>query len=270
MKPLVCVQCGHKWYPQTSELPQRCPNCSSPYWNDPNKDPPKKVPRKFSYTKRKPRRTKATMELVRIKEDVLLMQAQLGDDAARNELLRIHTPFVTGIAKQYCRPYIELEDLVSIGLVALNARIAMYEFDHHHKYPGGLLAYAYKWIKWCMSDAEVKAKQLVFPEEAHWYFDEKEWVVPPTQEDGVMCGEVIEIAERVLDGRDLGIVRNYYIGEMTLHELGALYGISYERVRQLRDRAIHKIRVHLKLVGKSSSPTPVPRLGVWRVHEHKE
>lgn len=36
----LCLRCGHAWTPRSAEPPARCPECDSPYWNRPRRQPP--------------------------------------------------------------------------------------------------------------------------------------------------------------------------------------------------------------------------------------
>jgi RNA polymerase primary sigma factor len=66
------------------------------------------------------------------------------------------------------------------------------------------------------------------------------------QLDEVMLGEHLDRALRLLRPRDARVVRLYYglqgEREHTLEEIGHVLGITRERVRQLRDRALRELR----------------------------
>lgn len=32
---LLCLRCGHRWYPKREEMPLNCGFCKSPRWNKP-------------------------------------------------------------------------------------------------------------------------------------------------------------------------------------------------------------------------------------------
>src|SRR6185295_18358903 len=58
--------------------------------------------------------------------------------------------------------------------------------------------------------------------------------------------EEVQAALRTLPPRDARVLRLYFgldgNSEHTLEEIGTLFGITRERVRQLRDRALNKLR----------------------------
>ena len=37
-KVLLCSQCGHKWFPRTTQKPGLCPKCKSLRWDRPRKE----------------------------------------------------------------------------------------------------------------------------------------------------------------------------------------------------------------------------------------
>ncbi len=68
-------------------------------------------------------------------------------------------------------------------------------------------------------------------------------------EESVMASErseLIEDAMAQLDEREQFIIKNRYMAEETLklEEIGTIYGISKERVRQIEERALKKMRTH--------------------------
>jgi RNA polymerase primary sigma factor len=71
---------------------------------------------------------------------------------------------------------------------------------------------------------------------------------PDAEEEviGRLLGEEIDAALRTLPPRDARVLRLYFGleggREHTLEEIGAMFGITRERVRQLRDRALRSLR----------------------------
>jgi len=64
--------------------------------------------------------------------------------------------------------------------------------------------------------------------------------------EDAMLGELLDRALRLLRPRDARVLRLYYglqgEGEHTLEEIGQVLGVTRERVRQLRDRALRELR----------------------------
>ena len=196
-----------------------------------------------------------------MKEECLIMLTQLGDPGAREQLLYAHTPFVIKVAKHYRRSPVSMLDLISFGLYGLSKAIDKFEFDRG----ASLLSYARTWIRWEITEAVHREARCVRPQEMGGYFDDIEWTTPPPQEEDLIWEETwketLGIIEHVLDERSLGIVKDYYLEGMTLHEVGARYGISYERVRQIKDVALNKARGALELAKRrEDAPPPHPLL----------
>jgi RNA polymerase primary sigma factor len=75
--------------------------------------------------------------------------------------------------------------------------------------------------------------------------------IPPTDKDLVMESLKSEIqhALNVLSERERKVIEDSYginCQELTLEEIGAKYGLSRERVRQIKEKAIRKLRTCTK------------------------
>ena len=87
----------------------------------------------------------------------------------------------------------------------------------------------------------------------------------PTQElpDQVLSGESrkqdIEDALATLDDRERSVVQLYFGledgSEMTLAEIGSIFDLSRERIRQIKDRALSKLRHSSRQQGLESLMT---------------
>ncbi len=62
--------------------------------------------------------------------------------------------------------------------------------------------------------------------------------------------ELVNIGLKYLSERERFIIRKCYIEKYTLAEIGRELGMSRERVRQIRDRSIHKMRLVLEIEPK--------------------
>ena len=65
--------------------------------------------------------------------------------------------------------------------------------------------------------------------------------------DQTVLNETLRSCLQILDDREHQIIRSYFGLEdqapMTLEKIGATLGLTRERVRQLRDRALQKMRI---------------------------
>ena len=61
-----------------------------------------------------------------------------------------------------------------------------------------------------------------------------------------MLAETVESALTTLDARDAKVLKLYFVlqgeSEHTLEEIGNMLGVTRERIRQLRDRALRRLR----------------------------
>ena len=55
----------------------------------------------------------------------------------------------------------------------------------------------------------------------------------------------VEEAMRILNDREKQILRHYYWDGLTLQEIGDVFSVSFQRVKQIIDRALEKMRKYL-------------------------
>lgn len=87
---------------------------------------------------------------------------------------------------------------------------------------------------------------------------EPSWLLEQQQQEFIN-GSGIKDAIEELDDREKMIIRGRYglaenEGEMTLHDLSAIFGVSSERIRQIEARAIAKIHSYVKMFDVCKNP----------------
>lgn len=243
--------------------------------------------------------------LTQSEEVALARRAQVGDQAALDELVRRNLRFVVSVAKQYAKGAVQLEDLVNEGNLGLIRAAKRFDVDRGYRF----ISYAVWWIKQAIlqylgeqtrtvrlpmnkttaltrvtresqrlgqelgrepTTDEIAArldieaidveKVLAMPtkqfsiddamegQDNDFHIETLSDEVTLAPDEAVMQAtrsEDIDIALAALKPREADILRRYYgIGHEahTLEEIGRVYSLTRERVRQIRDRAIARLR----------------------------
>lgn len=213
------------------------------------------------------------------KEDRLIKKAQKGDEKARETVIRANMPAVIYVTKKYVPMHSHIwDDCLSAGLAGLS--IAVMRYDPKKMYTGTkFLTYAQWWI---MQRVRAELTDMIaavrFPRgnrrkgvpsntkmalAAHTvYWQESrdddedanryeclavrtaagEAVEQPEPDD---TPTLLKMLERRLTPREYLIITAYYglAGKAwTLDELGQELGLSRERIRQVKETALEKLR----------------------------
>lgn len=201
--------------------------------------------------------------LSRQEERRMVLLAQKGNKDARDCLIRSNLRFVFQVASKYKGRGVDMEDLVSEGNLGLIRAIEKFEPKKNTK----LITYAVWWIKYYITefisnrnniDSWEKDEDIInfSINENAIYSDEEDYVTykdvmyttkdyDEDEERRNNCAEMAKILLETLDCRERSIVEKYYGiggGDLNLDEISKEYGISIERVRQIKEKALKKLR----------------------------
>jgi RNA polymerase primary sigma factor len=186
--------------------------------------------------------------LSRDEEREIAKQCRQGDEEALNKLIEANTKFVIEMAFQYWRPGLPLMDMISEGLIGLMESARSFEPALGFR----LLTYAQRAIEWriiaLINDCN-KHKHISLDEPIH---DDDE----TTLKDMILSEETPpdktcfhkELTHflygliHCLNERERKVIWFRFWHDLTLDVIGLRIGVKKERIRQIEDRALMKLR----------------------------
>jgi RNA polymerase primary sigma factor len=208
----------------------------------------------------------------------LAKRARAGDAAAQERLVCSNLRFVVSVAKKYQNLGVPLADLVNEGNIGLMRAARRFDETKGVKF----ISYAVWWIRQAVFQALAEhsrpvrlpvgkagewgrcrgeGRELgavgsslsldapVSNESATQLIDVLADETSEMPDEPMLDGDLTDATEQaltVLSPRELDITRRYFglngLEPMTLEEIGETFGITRERVRQIKDRALRKLR----------------------------
>ena len=181
------------------------------------------------------------------------------DMSARDKLITSNLKFVANIAKSYQGMGLSYADLIAEGNCGLMK--AMDKFDYKRGYK--TISYSVWWIRQTImealsqraeingetlpddSDKEVEEESLLNSDKPNIGDEYTDKSYYKTISDGEMKG-IVSFLMDVLSDREKNIISKYFgierKKEMTLEEIGKEMGLTKERVRQIKESAMKKLR----------------------------
>lgn len=192
-------------------------------------------------------------------EKLLGKKIEEGDREALNKLISSNLRFVVTIAKKYRGYGVPFADLIAEGNIGLVK--AAYRFDYRKD--NKFISYAIWWIRQSILDCIDRHSETNRIESS-----ELPLIMYESADSGVVSNEVLssaiyesdldELEEykqeavklliNTLSEREAEIIGSYFgLGgqdEMTLEEIGKKYNLTKERIRQIKEKALLKLRVN--------------------------
>ena len=204
----------------------------------------------------------------REEERKLMKKAKNKDEIAKNKLLSSNLRFVFDVAKKYKGCGLPLEDLISEGNMGL-----MYAFDKFdEKKDVRFISYAVWWINYYIKDfiakGNAKAEHEVYDDDLQNPVINKNDGESSEMDDTANSNES-EIEESEINEENLEMIKKLlsrldlrerkiiecYFGlnnkkPMTLKECGGALGLSQERIRQVKEKTLLKLRSEMLLLSQ--------------------
>lgn len=197
---------------------------------------------------------KKTQPLTREEERTLAKKIQQGDKASLDKLVTANLKYVVNVAKAYRNSGVPFTDLVAEGNLGLIRAAEKFDTKYNTKF----ISYAVWWIKAAIKDCIEKYR----PNNDD--FDIDDYVIKNLTEDDYYEDSTINEKDKdnlsdlksmhnsidalfdVLKEREIKILKMYFgldTKEMTLDEIGREMHLTNERVRQIKQKAMDKLRV---------------------------
>lgn len=207
--------------------------------------------------------------LTKKEEQKLGEKIKLGDEKAREKLIKANLRFVVNVAKNYKGLGIPFGDLIAEGNIGLMKASEKFNFDKDVKF----ITYGVWWIKQSIQDYikrtngsryfevpnELPSAENAFVDEDGNEFessnDNSDYQKPFSNSDADDNTDhqrkLIKEIFSVLDEREKGVIIDYFglgTGEpLTLGDIGRKFDLSKERVRQIKESVMRKMRAYALL-----------------------
>ena len=186
-------------------------------------------------------------ELISVEEEVELAQRiKKGDQRALDKLTRANLRFVVSVAKQYQNQGLSLPDLINEGNLGLIKAAQKFDETRGFKF----ISYAVWWIRQSILQALAEQSRIVrLPlNQVGSLLDVLQNDDSPMADQSLNQESLSKEVDRALNQlheRERDILKMFFgIGcqEMTLEEIGAKFDLTRERVRQIKEKAIRRLK----------------------------
>ena len=196
-------------------------------------------------------------DLITVEEEVELAQAiKKGDRKALEKLTKANLRFVVSVAKQYQNQGLSLPDLINEGNLGLIKAAEKFDETRGFKF----ISYAVWWIRQSILQALAEQSRIVrLPLNQVGSLNKIGKVLSRFEQENERRPSAEELAEELdipvdkitdralatLTERESDIIKMFFgIGcqEVTLEEIGDKFGLTRERVRQIKEKAIRRLR----------------------------
>lgn len=187
----------------------------------------------------------------------LIDEVQNGNEVALKKLVESNLKFVVSIAKKYRKSGVCFSDLISEGNIGLIKAAHKFDKSKGTKF----ITYAVWWVKSCIQDcienykkqSEFSTDGFVFGNAVNQEYEYNSNLINSEYEENINVIQSrdasIEDLMKTLEEREAKILSLYYglygNKESTLDEIGQEMQITKERVRQIKDKAITKLRCNV-------------------------
>ena len=181
------------------------------------------------------------------------------DIAARDKIINSNLRFVAGVASKYIGMGLSYPELIAEGNHGLMKAMSKFDYERNFK----TISYSVWWIRQSILEALKKRNSIngddlpEFQKELIDYDTDSDYsvssvddvYVEPSDFESLKDSEQTKITSMLLNcltPRERSVIVNYFgledKEEKTLEEIGAEFGLTKERIRQIKECALKKLR----------------------------
>lgn len=193
-------------------------------------------------------------------ERSLCEKIKQGDAKAMNRLVEANLRFVVSVARQYQGQGVDMEDLVSEGNIGLMAAARTYDATRGGRFVKFAVVHIRRQIEWAIKGQTIsfepeygrRTRSIDAPLGAKNNMSLLSVITDANalQADDIVHNaaveEVVGKVLGILNERERTVISAYYGDGITMAEIGIKMGLKRERVRQIRNRAIRRLRNEFK------------------------
>lgn len=193
--------------------------------------------------------------LTREEEVSLGRRIRAGDQMAVDQMVRSNLRFVVAVAKRYQNFGVSLPDLIAEGNVGLVRAAHLFDSDRGVRF----ISYAVWWIRQAILralDENKRVSRRTIRLHAPISDDDEEWLsssleevrTSGTEEQSLDRARAWEVRRAIasLDPRERHVLLLYFgldgSQPLTLEEIALVYGLSRERIRQIKESGLRRLR----------------------------
>lgn len=206
--------------------------------------------RKMNFLLHKAKKLRDTIDVHRIKSNQLDQIERLLEESqeVKQQIIQANLRLVVSIAKRYVTPHLSLFDLISDGNMSLLRAVEKFDFSRGFKFATYASWAIMRNFARTLPAEKLRHERFITGKETAFElaFDSRSDVYDAEMNQQRMQAAVEAILKR-LDERERKIIALRYgladrQGPETLEEVGTRLGVTKERIRQIEQRAIGKLR----------------------------
>jgi len=135
-------------------------------------------------------------------------------------------------------PTVDIDELVGVGQIAMTR--AIHAFNVFRQPPVKFSTYAVWAIRREIYRVVNQPRTFGFDQRVHMKVSEPAYT--PNTDEIMMVRNLLQENRAGLDEREMDVIRKWFFEDQKLHQIGSDFQVSRERIRQIRNKAVDKLR----------------------------